>query len=110
THASLVVQDRFGAVFTIQGEPHHYPTPPWGPLDISNTAGDINDRQWGTTLTSAIDPTLCDQIDEIETAELYYSAHEVSYDPIGPNSNSLVHWLLQSGFVAQYFSAPPGST
>jgi len=110
THASLVVHDAFGFTFTIQGEPHNYPLPPWGSLDISNTPGDIGNTQWGQTLTSNTDPNLCDQIDDIEAAEIYYASKEVSYNPRGPNSNSLIHWLLESGWVDQYFSAPPGST
>jgi hypothetical protein len=110
THASLVVQDSSGYTFTIQGRPHNYPLPPWGNLDVYNKEGNIHDPQWGTTLTSATDGNLCGQISQIETAEAYYSTHEVSYNPLGPNSNSLMHWLLQSGYVDQYFSAPPGST
>ncbi len=102
--------DSFGFTFTIQGEPQNYPSPPWGNLVVYNTPGNINNRQWGKTLTSSTDPNLCQQINWIEAAEALYSADEVSYSPWGPNSNSLVHWLLDNGFVDQYFSAPPGST
>lgn len=76
---------------------------------MSNTPGNINNQQWGKTLTSAIDSSLCYQISQLETAEAYYASNEVSYNPAGPNSNSLVDWLLESGYVDGYFSAPPGS-
>jgi RHS repeat-associated protein len=110
THASLVIEDSFGYTFTMQGEPQNYPLPPWGNLVVSNTQGNIGDTQWGNTLTSAKDPQLCDQVSQIEKAELYYSNNPVLYDPLGPNSNTLVHWLLESGYIDQNFTAPPGST
>jgi hypothetical protein len=69
----------------------------------------IGDTQWGSTLTSATDPDLCAQVDEIESAESYYSNHEVLYNGPGPDSNSFANWLLQSGAVSQYFSQPPGT-
>jgi hypothetical protein len=110
THASIMVTDGEGYTFTIQGEPHNYPFPPWGKLDVSNTTlKNINDKQWGPLLTSANDPSLCDQVAALETAEFSYSNDEVNYYPWGPNSNSLVHWLLTSAGVSGSFTAPPGS-
>ena len=84
--------------------------PTWGNLIVSNTPGNIGDQQWGPLLTSATDPNLCKQVSDIETAENYYSNHQVPYFPRGPNSNSLVHWLLENGYVDQYFTAPPRTT
>jgi hypothetical protein len=114
SHASLVVDDSSGYTFTIQGKPEYYPIgihlPLWGKLEVSNEFGNIGDTQWGPILTSAIDPSLCNQISQIETAEDYYSKLPVWYNPAGPNSNSLIHWLLDSGYVDQYFTAPPKST
>ena len=110
SHASLVVDDSYGYTFTIQGEPQNYPLPPWGNLLVYNTPGNINNQQWGSTLTSNTDPGLCQQINDLETAENYYSHNEVAYYPWGPNSNSLISWLLQSGYVSRYFTAPPLTT
>jgi hypothetical protein len=106
-----VVDDSFGFLFTIQGKPQNYPSklPPWGKLLAENSGGNIGNSKWGPILTSAGDPALCSQIGQIETAELYYSNNEVDYYPWGPNSNSLVSWLLESGNVDQYFTGPPGS-
>jgi RHS repeat-associated protein len=118
SHASLVVTDSSGYTFTMQGQPQYYPfphrgrhgVPTWGNLEVSNTPGNIGDQQWGNTLTSSIDPSLCAQISDIETAEDFYSKNMVTYKPWGPNSNSLVAWLLQSGYVSSYFTAPPKTT
>ena len=107
THSSIVVSDSFGFTFTIQGQPQNYPFPPWGNLVVGNTPGDIHNQQWGG-LTSTVDPNLCSQVSEIEGGEVYYSNHPVAYNPRGPNSNSLVHWLpLQAPGL--YFTAPPGT-
>jgi hypothetical protein len=105
-HAAVVVTDSFGYTFTMEGFPQST-IPPWGNLVPTNTAGNIGDTQWGPILTSSQDSTLCSQITAIETAENYYSNHEVAYLGWGPNSNSFAHWLLESGYVDQYFSAPP---
>jgi RHS repeat-associated protein/uncharacterized repeat protein (TIGR01451 family) len=115
SHASLVVADSYGFTFTMQGQPQYYPLPKgmpptWGNLIVSNTPGNIGDQQWGPLLTSATDANLCKQVSDIETAENYYSNHQVPYFPRGPNSNSLVHWLLENGYVDQYFTAPPRTT
>jgi hypothetical protein len=115
SHASVVVTDSYGFTFTMQGEPQNYPLPKglppsWGNLVLSNTPGNIGDQQWGPILISTVDPSLCDQISQMENAENYYSSHQVEYFPWGPNSNSLAHWLLESGGVDQYFTAPPKTT
>jgi RHS repeat-associated protein len=113
-HAAIVVQDMFGFIFTMEGFPTS-PVPPWGNLIPKNTPGNIGYTQWGSTLTSAQDPALCNQISAIEVAEQYYSNHEVTYLAWGPNSNSFAHWLLESGYanpggyVDQYFTAPPNT-
>jgi hypothetical protein len=105
-HAALVVDDSFGYMFTMQGFPQHT-LPPWGNLVAQNTPGNIGDTQWGNVLTSKQDPSLCSQISSIETAENFYSKNEVEYYGWGPNSNSLINWLLESGDVNQYFTQPP---
>ena len=84
--------------------------PTWGDLTVYNTSGNIGDQQWGNTLTTGTDANLCNQINFIETAEDDYSTHQVRYNPFGPNSNSLVHWLLSMGYLGNYFSAPPKTT
>ena len=114
THAMLVVTDSSGFTFTMQGEPHCYPypqgfPPTWGDLDVSETAGDVGYQHWGATLTSATDANLCDSVAGIETAENAYANDQVAYNPLGPNSNSLVHWLLEMGDVDD-FTATPKST
>ena len=52
---------------------------------------------------------LCSQVNDIETAESNYSNNEVAYDPLGPNSNSFTSWLIDSGYVESYFTAPPNT-
>jgi RHS repeat-associated protein len=111
-HASLVVTDSYGYTITMQGKPQNYPLPrgmppTWGNLVAVNQDVNIGDQQWGSTLTSSTDASLCDQVSDIEKAENYYSNNPVTYYPWGPNSNSLAHWLLESGYVDQYFTAPP---
>jgi hypothetical protein len=94
THASVVVTDASGATFTMEGFPD-YAYLLFGNLAVQNTAGDIKNTQWGPTLTSSMIPDLCDRIGAIETAEIYYSTHEVRYG--SATSNTLAHWLLQNG-------------
>jgi RHS repeat-associated protein len=106
-HAVLVVTDGFGYVFSMEALPT-YTWPPWGMMYAQNWPGDIGNTIWGQ-LTSDEDPNLCSQINRIETAEAYYSAHEVQYLGWGPNSNSFISWLLDSGWVNQYFTAPPNT-
>ncbi len=36
-----------------------------------------------------------------------YSNNKVVYNPLRSNFNSFINWLLQSGYVSQYFNAPP---
>ncbi|SPF39112.1 hypothetical protein SBA4_2300003 [Candidatus Sulfopaludibacter sp. SbA4] len=108
-HALLVVTDGDGNTFTMEGNPQTV-APPWGMLVPDNLPGNVGDAQWGSILTSSQDPNLCNQIASIETAENNYSNNEVHYNPLGPNSNSFINWLLQSGGVDQYFTAPPGTT
>ncbi len=107
-HAAIVLTDSYGYTITMEGFPQQT-LPPWGNLVPQNAAGNAGYTQWGNTLTSSQDPSLCDQIGEIETAEIYYANHEVAYFGWGPNSNSFAHWLLQSGYVDQYFTQPPST-
>ena len=104
-HADIVVHDREGYTISIEGTDEHKT----GKLGVENHQGDIHDTPWGKMLTSAVVPDLCDLVDDILYAELNYSKNEVTYHKPGPNSNSLAHWLLQSGHISQYFSAPTGT-
>lgn len=121
-HAAVVVTDEYGYTFTMEGflqqvnpfsgctqiGPVCSPTyVGWDYLVPQNSPGNIGDTQWGNALTSATDPNLYAQVDTIESAESYYSNHEVLYNGLGPSSNSFASWLLQSGGVSQYFSQPP---
>jgi RHS repeat-associated protein len=107
SHASVVVTDAEGNTFTMEGFPD-YSSFPFGNLAVQNTAGDINNSQWGQTLTTAMIPDLCDRIARIEAAEAYYASNPVRYGP-DATSNTLAHWLLQNGNLDQYFSSPPGA-
>ena len=112
-HSALVLTDQFGFTFTTEGFPTNNIPLNWGNLIARNTPGDINNQQWGKALTSNIDQNLCNQISEIETAELYCSNHQGAYfAKPGPNSNSFAHWLLENGGpeVDRFFSAPPDTT
>jgi RHS repeat-associated protein len=106
-HAAVVVTDSSGYTITMEGFPQQTLPPSWGNLVPQNTAGNIGYTQWGTTLTSSKDPNLCQQVSDIETAEAYYADHEVAYYGWGPNSNSFANWLLESGYINQYFTQPP---
>jgi hypothetical protein len=105
-HTDIVVTDQYGFTTTMEGT-HDHAT---GNLGVQNDPGDIHDKQWGKTLTSQMVSDLCDRINDMFSAEMNYSNNEVKYFALGPNSNSLAHWLLQAGFISQYFTAPPGTT
>jgi len=108
SHSVIVLRDSFGATFTMEANPQTKMFP-WGLMVADNISGNAGYTQWDPTLTSSEDPGLCNQIASIETAENYYSNNEVAYNAAGPNSNSFISWLLQSGGVSQYFGGPRGS-
>jgi hypothetical protein len=131
SHAYLWVKDRWGNVVTIEGFPEHTPAVPflgdYGRLIIENsvngarTTNAARDSGWGPVLVNALSAgisgqnkitvwDLCDRIDRIFWAEIYYMADPVEYRPVGgPNSNSLAHWFLIQVDLWVYFSAPPGT-
>jgi hypothetical protein len=78
--------------------------PSWGPLLVNAMSAGISG------LTMAIVWDLCDRIDKLFRAELYYMQDPVDYQGRGgPNSNSLAHWFLIQSDLWNYFSAPPGT-
>ena len=75
SHSNLVFTDGWGYTISVEGysqsqEPGFQPSSilsPFGNLLIQNLAGNPHNMGWGNTLTSAVDPGLCNQIGDIAT-------------------------------------------
>jgi hypothetical protein len=112
SHQYVVVHDGVGNEWTIEGEPQSFKWFHWGYLVssvIENGYGQDDNPNRDTVFGGDwIIP--CSEVPDLVSTARGFNNGTALYSPLGPNSNSYMHWfLVQTGLSFYYPLPPPGA-